>query len=132
MRRRPTTRLAALWIALFFLLSQGSDALGLHSCPLHSSPEHQAAMGADAGVHAAHMAGAAQHGSQQDDDARAPCTCVGACCASAGSSSVPQPGVSWRPLLAVATVASLDATRSVALLRPPYLFPYAQAPPRVG
>jgi hypothetical protein len=129
-RRRPTTRFAALLIALFFLLSQGSDALGLHACPLHSAPGHQAAGAVDAGTHAAH---ASQHGAPHDGgDAEGSCNCVGVCSASAGGFSAPQPRVSWRPLLTIATAAPLDAARSIAPLRRPYLLPYGHAPPRIG
>ena len=128
MSRRPTTRLAALWIALFLLLSQGSDALGLHTCPLHSSARHQHT---SAPEHATHAGG--QHGAPQEgDDAQGPCTCVSACCPTAGGASAPQPVVSWRPLSVVETDAPLDAARSITPLRSPYLLPYAQAPPPVG
>jgi hypothetical protein len=126
LRLRLPSRLAAVWLALLFLLSQGADGLGTHRCPLHEGAA------SDAGAHAAHHAGAASHGAPDGGEHEGPCTCVGDCCASAGIAGTPEASISWRPVLVTAPAAAIEPQLQVRSHRTPFLLPYSQAPPLVG
>ena len=130
MRPRFSSRVAALRLALLFLLSQGADALGTHRCALHDGAASQAGMAA--GAHAAHHAGGGSRRVPDGGEEHGACTCVGDCCASAGVSGTPEAAVSWLPLLTTAAAPSLEAPPQVRSSRTPYLLPFAQAPPPVG
>ena len=127
LRLRLPSRVAALWLALLFLLSQGGDALATHRCPLHDGAPAGAA-----GAHAGHHAAGAAHGGQDGGEEQGRCTCVGDCCGSAGVAGSPEALVSLRPVLTTAAPIAAEAESGARSLRRPYLLPYSQAPPPVG
>lgn len=123
--RSLATRIAALGLALLFLLAQGADASGLHRCALHDGG---AGMGAD------HMMMAMGHGagSHHESGSHPPCTCMGVCCAAAAVDLPPQQVASLEVVVTRIAAAVIETPPAVRLLRQPYLLPYGQAPPPLG
>lgn len=120
MRRNPRLQTTAATLALLFLGALGTEAYGLHSCPLHhhhpASPDRQAEL---------HAGGDAPEG-----DVPLPiCVCVGSCHAGA-SAPVPSVG-SAGELLAPAPVLRVAAgpRRETAPDRDAYFLPYPNGPP---
>jgi hypothetical protein len=125
--RRIPTRIAAVWLLLFFLLLQGADGFGLHRCPMH---EAATAAGAHS-LHTGHGAAASHeggHGKQEN----VPCTCMGMCCMSATGVLPPTASVTLQPVLTSVATASVESSSALLSLRRPYLLPYGQAPPLLG
>jgi hypothetical protein len=129
MRGAPA-RLAALLLAVLFLLSGVESAFGAVTCPHHDPL-------AAGGGHMMHgMAGHASHEGTGDHPAppssHAPCTCQGAC--QMGSPAVLPTAAVSGPVAALVAV-EISPISGESLLAPrhsPFFLPYSQAPPRVG
>ena len=125
------TRLAALLVAMLFLLSGAGDVLGAHPCP------HHAAIGAPA--HADAQAAHGEHGHAAHDpapaapeghDGHAACTCAGVCPLGTGPAPLAAPATLHLAILVAtaAPAAPLDDPELPGRLVPHFL-PFAQAPP---
>lgn len=129
MNRRPQTRLAALLVAVLFLLSGAESAFGVHQCPHHD-------LIVESGdVHAGHdMAGheGMGHHSDPQPDHSGPCTCQGAC--QMGSAAALPELAATAPDAAtiLVEVPTLRGGEFPARHHTPFFLPYSQAPPRVG
>jgi hypothetical protein len=129
--RTPPTRLAALLLAVLFLLSGVESAFGMVTCPHH---DLLAMSGAGQMMH--EMGGHGGHGGMGDHPAphsgQMPCTCQGAC---QMSSPAVLPAVAVSGPVASLVVVALPPISGEELLAPrhsPFFLPYSQAPPRVG
>ena len=125
----PARRAFALLWALAFVLGTAGEGFGLHPCPHHDGgASHSAAALPDA--HAAHHSAATDHAPAESHDG--PCTCGSAC--QAGTGAALPGGAQLEPTATIVfdEAASLPADVSVAIARPPYFLPFAQAPPRLG
>lgn len=131
MNRTPPTRLAALLLAVLFLLSGVESAFGMVACPHH---DPLAAGGAGHAMH--QMAGHGAHEGTGDRPAphsgQMPCTCQGAC--QMGSPAVLPTAAVSAPVasLVVVAVPPLSGEQRLAPRHSPFFLPYSQAPPRVG
>jgi hypothetical protein len=132
--RTPPTRLAALLLAVLFLLSGVESAFGMVTCPHHDL------LAAGGGGHMMHqMAGHGGHGAHEKSgdhptphSGQAPCTCQGAC--QMGSPAVVPTAAVSAPVasLVVVELPPISGEQLIAPRRSPFFLPYSQAPPRVG
>jgi hypothetical protein len=115
-------RLTGLSLALAFTAT-ATAAMGAHAGPHHEGIA--AVSGEPAGSHSAHAA----HETPDAPGHDGPCTCVGAC-ATQVPVALPSVPVVRAPASASATipVRAEDSTAAV-LAAPPYLLPFATAPP---
>ncbi len=142
-------RIVSLIAAFAFLATAGADAYGLHSCPHHDGvpasqhahasndavaghpgSDHLAGKAAAPG-HGTAMGGAHEGAGNHPADSHAdhgPCTCVGACSATA----VSVPSEPARVLVAAPPVGTVAAVPGDAQTLPgirAYILPWANAPP---
>jgi len=154
--QRIGPRITALLFAAAFLGSASIDAFGLHPCPHHNgSPasgtavpgdpaeppfahggqpipsaaqrHHEDATGSDAPEHPEHPTGsdAQEHGEHEGA-----CTCVGTCQADGASASLFGHGSHDIVLPAFVGITAVSSVQSAHLPgQPPFLLPYAHAPP---
>lgn len=129
---RPVALLA---LTLGFPAVALGDAFASHHCPHHDSlpAEHSAPSGAGHGGHAHHAAHTLDADAGKPDphghEHRAPCSCIGQCVTQVG---VALPGTAIRSATMTPSAMPTRVTAAVAdiaVIDPPYLHPYANAPP---
>ena len=127
---RPLSALFALWFAIVL-----GDPGVLHSCPMHGGhgAAHSAAMMGNAAAahegHVMHHAAAPASDASHHQDAPAPCTCLGHCCATPAAAPVPAVAAVLVPEAVAEVGHPLPAPSSDAPASPDRRLPFANGPP---
>lgn len=145
MNQRPLTRLVGAIVALTFVAGLGADVYGLHQCPHHDHsgefgvvPDQGEVAGAVAGTRPAPSADPGDHAvgppaaPEDGPEPEGPCTCVGACHASASTPVVAVPPVAVPAAGAATRLSFFQPERQLPPNDSPYLLPFANAPPRLS